>query len=719
VSPDKTQDSRFNLADLWAGMAAAAVVLPQAMAFGVGLLVPAGFSAASGALTGLIGAAALSLFSGLLGGTRGLISAPTGPVLVLLSGALVSLGATGLEGEALLTAMVLVMVATGVLQVLIGLSGGGRLIKFMPYTVVAGFMTGSAILMILSQTKPLSGQGFSEAWAAWRWLPAITAFITFACMHLIPKRLPMVPGTIAGLVCGTLAFHLLALAGPGAVPGGWVIGQLPDPKSIRIGFDIAALSSIPLTVILIPAATLAVLASVDTLLTSVIADVATGTRHDARRELIGQGLGQVVSGLFGGMAGAGTTGATVVAVRTGGRRWAGALGGGMFIMLVLFGGPLGSILPVSVLAGIILHVAVGMVERDIWAWLKRRRTLMDGGIALLVTTVTVAYDLMVAVAFGVGIAVIMFIRAQVKAPVIHRRSTATQHHSQRKRTEEQRALLDGAGHRIVIYEVRGNLFFATADRLYEELAPDLDGPHWVILHMRRVHQVDLTGIKILQQVAARLHKNGGQLIFCNVYSGAGMGHNVKRTLRKISPSMGKMKIKTFNGMDEALEYAEDALLEELGAPPVKLNERKSLAEMDLCRNMMAEEVTLLEGFFRPRSLKGGAVLFHKGDMGQELYIVARGEVDIMLPTTRHHYKRLARCGPGTMFGEVSFFSPGPRTADAVASGKTELLVLDRPDFERLAQAHPAVAIALLNALGVTQGYYLRWAAGEINRLAQW
>lgn len=700
-------------------MAAAAVVLPQAMAFGVALLTPFEFDPSSGAVMGLIGAAALSLTSGIFGGTRGLISAPTGPTLVLLGAALASLVAAGLEGAALLTGLTVVLVMTGIFQILIGISGGGRLIKFMPYPVVSGFMTGSALLMILSQLKSLTGENFSTSLEIWYLIPMITAAITFVLVSITPRILPAIPGTIGGLVGGTVAFHCLTPLVSGPLPETWIIGALPGPESIEVGFNLSEINGLPWTTMIVSALALAVLASIDTLLTSVIADIGTGVRHKARRELVGQGAGQIVSGLFGGMAGAGTTGATLVAVKTGGRRWSGVSAGFSFVLLILFGGPIGYVLPVSVLAGIILHVAAGMFERDIFAWLRRRRTRMDAGIAIFVTIITVVYDLMAAVGVGVMIAIILFIRAQIKAPVIHRRSTARQVRSVRHRPEEQRSLLDAHGDRIVLYELRGNLFFATADQLFEKLLPDLDRAAWIILHMRRIYQVDLTGVKILQQIADRLHANGGQLVFCNVHRQIGLGKKVKEALRKISPTRGGPKVKTFNGLDEALEYAENSLLEEMGVLPVPSNKSIKLSDMDICAGMTAEQITAFQQVLKPKTVKGGEKVFAIGETGEEMYLVSRGEVDIRLPTTRHHYMRLAKYGPGALFGEIAFLQPGPRTADAVAVCPGELLVLNRADFNSLVRTDNSAAIAVLMALAKAQGNNLRWSATEISRLAQW
>ena len=233
-------------------------------------------------------------------------------------------------------------------------------------------------------------------------IPVATAAINVAIVVYTPRVLPAVPGTIAGLVGGSIVFQGFILFFPVIVPDAWTIGALPGAESIKIIFTPSALKDLPWIIIVISGLALVVLASLDTLLTSVIADIGTGVRHNAKRELVGQEMGHIDAGMFGGMAGAGTMGATLVAVKTGGRRWAGVTAGISFILLLLIGGPIGYVLPISVLAGIILYVAMGMLEKDIFAWSRRRKTYMDAGIAIFVTITTVAYDLMVAVGKAQG-----------------------------------------------------------------------------------------------------------------------------------------------------------------------------------------------------------------------------------------------------------------------------------------------------------------------------
>ncbi|NNE67172.1 MAG: SLC26A/SulP transporter family protein [Pyrinomonadaceae bacterium] len=707
------------LADIWGGIAAAAMLLPQSMAFGVVLLTPYGISAGIGALAGLIGAAALSIASGLAGGTKGIISSPTGPMLILFTSALAMIAANSKDTGFLLLGMLVLVVSIGVVQVLIGLSGGGKLIKFIPYSVVVGFMTGSAVLMLISQIGPLSVAGGDPRWASWIWLPPLVAAATFLITYLLPKFTKTIPATIAGLIGGTALFHgFLYFAGAPA-PKAWTIGQLPGLESINLAFDPALASNLPWAGLAIAAIAGAVLASLDTLLTAVIADVVTGTRHSARRELVGQGFGHIFGGLAGGIAGAGTTGATVVAVNSGGRRWAGLAAGITILAIVWFGGSIGTILPIAVLAGIIIRVSVGMIEQDILTWLKERESRADAIIAVSVTVVTVFYDLMAAVGLGVFIAIIMYIRDQVKAPVIHRRFSGIEVHSVRHRTHVQREALLRKGSRIVGCELRGDLFFATADQLYEELVPDLEPSTILILNLRRVRRVDLTGAKILQQLGERLHAGGGTLAFCEVHEGIGLGHDVAEALLRMSPDSSDAGVKTLIGMDEALEYAENILLEEDGLGDTDIERRVDVVEMEILADLSKEMVEALRESFEFRTYSAGDVVFDGGEDGSELFFVASGQVDIRLVTTEHHYKRLATYPAGTVFGEVAFLSPGPRSAGAVAVSATELAVLDQAHFEKLSESHPAAAIALIRGLSKLQSEELRWSAQELQRLGDW
>jgi len=419
------------------------------------------------------------------------------------------------------------------------------------------------------------------------------------------------------------------------------------------------------------------------------------------------------------MGGSATTAATATATRFGGRRWAAPVAGGVLLLLTGFAGEAGRLLPIGALAGVILAVAIDVADRDILTWARNGRTRLDAAIAVAVTLITVFIDLVSAIGVGVGVAILLFIREQVRAPVVHRRSTAHDVRSIRERPEAERTLIDTNGERIVLYELRGNLFFGTADRLLDELGPDLDGPHWIVLHLRKVTRVDLTAIRFLQQIARRLAEHGGLLLCCEVHSALGIGTDVGRALAEAGGRGAPPPVLTFNGRDEALEFAEDALLAALEYAPTRLDQDVPLGENAICRELSAAEVEHLRARLTRRDVARGATLFAAGEASNELYLVERGQFEIQLDTTAHHYKRLAVYGPGSFFGELALLKGGTRAARAVASTNSRLWVLDRATFDALKRAEPALAIGLLSALADTLVTHQRWSTRELKRLSEW
>ena len=708
--------------ELWAGAAAAAVVLTQSMAFGVALHEPYTGGSALGALAGLVAAVWLCLASSLTGATSALISAPTGPTFVLLGAIAGALSRAGLQGPEVLLALGVVIVLAGLLQAIVGISGGGRVIKLMPVPVIAGFMTGSGILMIASQIDPFTGGTWGRLWhdgpLSVAWAPLLAAAVAMACMYFGNRRLFPVPAPLLGLVSGTAAFHALCAVAGDKPDAAWLVGPLPDGDVFMATGLWTLPGALPWGLMLASAVALCVLASLDTLLTCVIADTRTGRRHDARRELVGQGAGQVLCGLSGALAGAGTTAATLVAAEAGGGRRAGAGCAIVIICLVLVFHDVTSWVPISVLAAIVVHVAIGLLGLDILAWWRRRRTRADAMVALLVTGVTVAFDLMVAVGAGVLIMIVRYMADQIGRPVILRRVSARTYRSQRDRSARERAALDEHGDAVVLYELRGALFFGTTDRLFEEMEPDLNAGRRIILSLRRVTRVDLTGARLLHQMATRVHEKGGELSFANVHRQIGLGRNVRKALRRVQPRDDGIQVHTFQSSDVAFEGAENALLTALGVRGSGSQGSCALSDSELCTRMNEEEVRTLSRFMCKESVGAGSAVYRAGERGGMLYVVGRGIVDIRLRTGRKQYSRLARIGPGMVFGGAGFNAPGAHTASAVATEPCEFHILERASFEALAEAHPSLAMSLLDVLVGELGRRLRVAHLEIYQLNQ-
>ena len=689
--------------------------MTQAMAFGIALYEPYIGAAGAGALAGLVGVAGLSLFSSLSRGTVSLISGPTGPVMALLVAISAALASSGLSGATVVQGLAVVVIMAGVIQVLLGLTGAGRIVKLVPVPVVAGFMTGSGVLMIESQIEPVMIPVLTGGTMISSWIPAATALATIVAMWQGGRYLPAVPAVIPGLLAGIGTFYGLCWWFGVAAPAAWLVGELPRLVWSELATRPAVQSHMPWLVIVVSAVALAAFTSLDTLLTSVVADTRTGGRHIVRREVVAQGLGHVVVGLSGGMAGAGTTAATMVAVRNGGRHYPGAFLAAFVLICLVGANEATAHLPISALAGVVVFVALGLIERNIWVWVRRRRTRLDAFIAIAVLGVTVIWDLMMAVGLGVLIAAIQFVTVQARAPVVLRRASGATIRSQRMRDREEQAVLDEHGDAVVVYDLRGSLVFATADRLFEELLPDLKRGARMVISLKRVAFVDLTGVNVLRQIAARARIHGGEVVFANVHKRTGLSRKIRKTLRRVG-IRDEMRIKTFISSDAALEYAENRLLDAHGAlmdgNPIEL------AESELCETMPAEHVAKLEPHISRREVTRRAIVYEAGQPGGTLYIVHSGSIDLRLPTGHHHWSRLARVGPGMLFGEVSFQTPGAHTATAVATEPCELFALERGSFERLSEEDPEVALAVLRCIVRVLGRRLRQANREIYRLNQ-
>jgi sulfate permease, SulP family len=680
-----------------------------------------GLGSSAGALAGLIGAAAISLVSGIGGNNRGMISAPNGPVIMLLIASMATLSAQGVSGGDALVTLALLITLAGLIQLVIALSGGGQLIKFIPYPMVAGLVTVVGILMMRSQLAPLLPAAGDGVPGPWRWVPVATAVVTFAGIKLMPRVLPRIPGIIGGLVVGLVAFHAAVALAPMPAPDAWLVGIIPELHGMHLNISWATLGAQRWDLLVPAAIALAVLASIDCLVTAVVADSATGYRHNARGELACQGLGQMLSGLFGGLGGGGTKGSTLVAIGAGGRRWPAVVASLGFILLLVAGGPIGRYLPISVLAGVIIYVGFNMLEWRLLLWLRSPRTRIDAILALSVVACTLVFDLNVGVGVGALGAMLLFLRDQIRADMIHSRSSGREMRSLRLRGKEDHALLDEHGDRIVYIELRGHLFFGTVDRLFTELATLLERPVWIVINMRRVQSIDLTALDLFRQMELRLRSHGGHILFANIHRGAAHGRKMDELLRSFSSGYTQADIKTsFKSTDKALEAAEDRLLTALGRPPTPIDARVELEDNDLFRDIDAGLLKALRPLMQEHQLPRKARPFKVGDPGDTLYFVIQGVVDLRLPSGTFHYKRLSSIGPGGYFGATGFVDPGPRSADAVVTRDATLLALSRAALGDLAdRSRDDAAFSLVLRLAQSLARHLRQARAEVNRLERW
>lgn len=461
-------NTRFNsftfAPDFSGGLTTAIVSLPMALAFGV--------ASGLGAQAGLTGAVFVGLFAALFGSSSRLISEPTGPMTVVMTAVLSSLAAQYPE-EAAAMAFTVVMIA-GLVQIAIGKLKLGQFITLMPYAVISGFMSGIGVLLILMQLPPFLGSANPGGGAVGvlRALPELLrnpnaseiglALLALAILWFWParwkKRLP--PHLFALVVCTTLGIFWIGtdnLRILGEIPIG-----LPRPR-------LPVFSYSQLTQVLLDGLILGLLGCIDTLLTAMIADSLTREEHDSNRELTGQGIANLLSGLFGGLPGAGATMGTVVNIQTGAKSPAAGVIRALLLLGILLGAaPLLSPVPMAVLAAIAVKVGFDILD---WSFMKRAHrvstssTLMMYGVLLL----TVFVDLIVAVGVGVFIANILTIK---RLSDLHSRSVSTfsTPDAGLRLTAEEQDLMQALNGHIVLFHMSGPMIFGVAKAIAREHA---------------------------------------------------------------------------------------------------------------------------------------------------------------------------------------------------------------------------------------------------------
>ena len=721
--------------EFWGGLAAMLVALPSAIAFGVTIFSPLGATwAAQGAMAGILGAIALGFVAPAFGGTNRLITAPCAPAAAVLAALAIELTQKSIPPEAALLMIMLVALMCGVLQILFGVVRLGRLIKYMPYPVVSGYLSGVGLIIIVSQVPKLLGapKG-SQFWASlfaptlWIWEGMVVGVVTIAVMLFAPKVTKAVPAAILALTAGVLTYFglsfanksLLSLAGNKLVVGpiGGAGGGFLDTLVGR-WHAIGALHPSELTFLITPALTLAVLLSIDSLKTCVVLDALTRTRHDSNRELIGQGLGNLAASSIGGVPGAGQMGATLVNISSGGQtRMSGVIEGTLALLAFLILGKLIAWVPIAALAGILIVIGFRMFDRNSLQLLKSRSTMLDFAVIVAVVVVAETISLIAASGVGIALAILLFIREQIGGSVVRRKVYGNQMFSKHLRLPEETAILEKRGDCTVIFELQGSLFFGTTDQLYTALEPELKTRTYVVLDMRRVLWVDVTAAHMLEQIEDTLSERKGYLIFSHFAHSVPSGRDLEEFFAQIGIVRPERRVRVFGGRNEALEWIEDRILKE---ERLERAEEKplELREIGLFEGRKEETLAALEACIETRSCKAGEKIFTRGDAGDTLFLIRRGAVRIVLPLTGKPAYHLATFGRGDFLGEMTFLDREPRSADALAFTDTDLFVLSRSRFDTLAAEHKKLAMQLLEGLARTIAIRLRRANTELRALQE-
>ena len=721
--------------DLWGGLAAMLVALPSSIAFGVlvyGAIGPE--QAGAGALAGILGAAALGIIAPLVGGNGGFITAPCAPAAAILSALAAGLAASGsVPPDRIVALLGLTALLSALFQLVFGFARVGRLIKFIPYQVVSGYLSGVAVIIAVGQLPKLLGVAKGTHLHAmlvspdlWRWQGIVVGLITIAAVLLAPKVTTKVPAAIIGLAVGVATYFALTLVDASLLTldgNKLVIGPITASGSF-VGAVMSRASSLmeirPADVSLVfsSAITLAVLLSIDTLKTGVVLDTLVRSRHNSNRELIGQGTANLTSFFIGGMAGAGTMGATLVNVTSGGRsRWSGIAEGVFVLLAYLVLGSLIAWVPIGALAGILLVVAFRMFDRAAFKLLRNPSTRVDF-VVILTVIVVAQVELIAASAVGVFLAILLFIRDQVRSSVIVNKRDLRAVHSKRRRLLAESVILEEFGTEAVLVQLHGNLFFGTTDKLFSELEADLGRCRHVLFDMRRVQSMDFTAAHLFEQMKARIADNGGELLFSSMPSGLARSADIEGYLSQLGLVGSGHGIRLFETRDSAIEFIEDQILDRHGYTEEEEGAALDLHEIEVLSEFDAETISELSGAVTALSVPAGGTICRQGEAGDELFLLRRGRVSALLPLEtgkRHHVATFCR---GDFFGEMAFIDQEPRSASVEAVTATELFVLSRKRFDEVAIRYPALGGTIFERLAVAISKRLRTADTELRVLEE-
>ena len=486
--------------DIYGGLTAGIVALPLALAFGE--------ASGAGPIAGVYGAIIVGFFAALFGGTGSQISGPTGPMVVVFAGVFASLA--GDPGLVFAT-----VVLAGLMQIVFGVLGFGQYIRLVPYPVVSGFMSGIGCIIIALQLARLFGhepQGGGTIPALME-VPSAVMDPHFGALFVGLLTLTMVfswpatwgryvPSPLAALIVGTLVgLTLEGLPVLGAIPTG-----LPS-------FVMPAIEADTAIIVFEAAAILAVLGAIDSLLTSLVADNMTRTRHHSNRELVGQGIGNTVAGLFGGIPGAGATMRTVVNIRTGGAtKISGMIHSVLLLAVVVLLAPLASQIPQAVLAGILVKVGYDIID---FAYLKRAHQgpRFDLALMALVLGLTVFVDLITAVMAGVVIAALAFVKQIADLQLKRVTDDDTLNVS-----AEEAAILEKVDDHLTLFDFGGPLSFGAAADMGHHVRERVNhrDHNAIVLDFSHVPFMDVSAARAVETIAIDAHSAGKRLYACGI-----------------------------------------------------------------------------------------------------------------------------------------------------------------------------------------------------------
>jgi sulfate permease, SulP family len=714
--------------DAAGGLAGALTVVPIILSCGAVLYesmgpawVTAGISAA------FVAAVVVAIISALSGGAPLHMNSPKTTHAAILSGLIASVATDPLfasghgGGAALLVVASAALLVSGIVQSILGLSRLGMLVKFVPYPVLAGFINGFAIQIILNQLpRALAIDGPEELFRAVsgtvpiNWWALGFAIASGAFTILAKKRSGPVPAALIGLFGGT-ALHMVCLRFVPHEDLGAVIGTLPSgiPLIPRITDILSFVTSAGFynhaAVILATGVTLALVSSIQSLLSISSTEQLFGARHNSNRELVVQGASNIVSALFGGAPSGGSPNITRIVHASGGRTQLANVAYACVLVALSYGlNRIVGLIPLSVMAGVVIVTSAEAMDKWTHQLLlgvgygghssTRWEIFLNLAMVFIVTALVVFTSVLVALGVGFAAALIAFIYRS-NAQMIRRIQHATQLRSRTARSRASLEALGHEGHRIAIVELDGPLFFGSAERVERVVGDELTGSDWVLLDLKRISHFDSSGVLMLKRLDELLVRSGRRLFLAPLFA--------EGRRRKFLVEWGLTKPeaegRVFESTDAALSRAEDELLNKLVTPDI--DEEIGLAAFGVTQNMDNSERAVLAALAMRKSFAAGDVVARGGEAGGGLILLARGRLGVLWEKDGKTV-RATSYQSGMALGEMPLMLERRRMSKLVADTPAILLEISQDALEHLRTTMPALDAKLMRNLNVEMGHRL-------------
>ncbi len=713
--------------DVTAGAIGAVIAFPIILNCGSIVSLPLGAHHATTGITAAFGATILvSLFRAICGGSPLHMVSPKSNYAAMIA-ALLALVATMPSFNTafpspdqriamLIAAGFLCTALAGSIQLALGIGGLGQFVKFIPYPVIAGFINGFAVILLLAQIPPMLGV---KSWSQLHLLtvgsgkfhPGTAAFGITTCVLTvwIPRFDKRVQSAIAGLVIGTGCYWILVKSVPGIELGG-VIGAIPPAVPVSPQFaHFSTLVSSPAFAGLAPellstALTLALIASLQSLLSISANDSVLGTRHNSNQELILQGAGNFFSGIMGGIPTGGSITVNRSVLESGGRGRISNLAYGVVLLAMMAGlGKIIGMIPVPVMAGVIVATTLG--QTDEWSrtllrlMSQQKRGQWSGELVInfcLVTTVAVmvvAFGVFPALIAGMVLAFIVFVRHSSQN-VIRRTISGVHIRSRTSRPAASREALNLLAGQMAVIEVQGAIFFGSSDQLAQHLELSCKGIRIIIVDLKRATGIDSSGVVTLERIDKALTNAGCQLLLAHVAPDSPL----QRSLCEMGFARVIQQGRALENLDLALSAAEELLLKDANSSiPDELE--YPFEEFDILKGISSEDLACLSLLMVRIELPAGGLIVREGESSDSIFLLASGRVSVTRAISGRTIRFASYC-PGICFGEIGMLTGRLRSADVRAETAVACWQLSGDTFRELSKSNPEMVQEMLKNISI-------------------